>query len=156
MPFISVSKESEVKKIISNNRKVVVMYGASWCHGCTKAKPLMKKKSNSVSYPIVYVDVDKCGVVTDTIPAFAFIESGKRISYIEGDIEKVLSMCGTFGLVEESVKEDRVYVKEDKEKRSHRDVKDKEMKDVKVNEKKEKRSHRDVKEKKDKRHCRCH
>lgn len=144
MPFISVSNESEVKKIISSNKKVVVMYGASWCEGCNKAKPDMKKKSKSVSYPIVFVDVDKCGVIIDTIPAFAFIDSGKRVSYIEGDIDKVLSKCDNFGSdIKESKPEKSEKIVEITE--YHREIKDHE-------DKHEKKDHKDKHEKKSKNH----
>lgn len=164
MPFISVSSESEAKKITSSNDKGLIMYGASWCDGCIRAKPLMKKKSAKVSFPIVFVDVDKCKVITDEVPAFAFFEGGRRTDYIVGDVDKVLNKCDELDsgvksnenyhetkveISEYTPVKDTKHRKEKKEKEKSKDRKHS-KKDKKEKEKSKDRKHSDKKSKHDK------
>jgi len=52
-------KTDELEKLLNENKKSFVMYGASWCGACKITKPKIKKLSQTTDIPIFYVDAEK-------------------------------------------------------------------------------------------------
>ncbi|CAI5482302.1 unnamed protein product [Closterium sp. Yama58-4] len=67
---------------------VVVTYGASWCHACSKMLPTFFNLSNEYSRPIfVYADVDKCTQMAEDVrytPTFRFFREGSKVDEFYG------------------------------------------------------------------------
>ena len=74
--------EDNLQKIVSENNKVMVQYGASWCGNCRIMKPKFKKlASENDAIPFYYVDAEKLPesrklATVDNLPTFAAFEGG--------------------------------------------------------------------------------
>jgi thiol-disulfide isomerase/thioredoxin len=74
--------EDNLQKIVSENDKVVVQYGATWCGNCRIMKPKFKKlASENDTIPFYYVDAEKLPesrklATVDNLPTFAVFEAG--------------------------------------------------------------------------------
>lgn len=75
-------KEDNLQQILSENPKVMVQYGASWCGNCRIMKPKFKKlASENEDIPFYYVDAEKLPesrkmANVDNLPTFAAFENG--------------------------------------------------------------------------------
>lgn len=82
-------KEDNLQNIISENEKVMVQYGASWCGNCRIMKPKFKKlASENENIPFYYVDAEKLPesrklAKVDNLPTFAIFKDGKLINQIQ-------------------------------------------------------------------------
>ncbi len=74
--------EDNLQQIVSENKKVMVQYGATWCGNCRIMKPKFKKlASENDSIPFYYVDAEKLPesrklATVDNLPTFAAFENG--------------------------------------------------------------------------------
>ncbi|SHJ89287.1 thioredoxin family protein [Epilithonimonas mollis] len=74
--------EDNLQKIVSENDKVMVQYGATWCGNCRIMKPKFKKlASENDEIPFYYVDAEKLPesrklATVDNLPTFAAFEGG--------------------------------------------------------------------------------
>ena len=74
--------EDNLQQILSENPKVMVQYGASWCGNCRIMKPKFKKlASENEDIPFYYVDAEKLPesrkmANVDNLPTFAAFENG--------------------------------------------------------------------------------
>ena len=74
--------EDNLQQIVSENNKVMVQYGATWCGNCRIMKPKFKKlASENDSIPFYYVDAEKLPesrklATVDNLPTFAAFENG--------------------------------------------------------------------------------
>lgn len=74
--------EDNLQQILSENPKVMVQYGASWCGNCRIMKPKFKKlASENGDIPFYYVDAEKLPesrkmANVDNLPTFAAFENG--------------------------------------------------------------------------------
>ena len=72
--------------IVSDNRKVVVQYSASWCGNCRIMKPKFKKLASEMpEATFVIVDAEKFPesrklATVDNLPTFAVFKSGQFIN----------------------------------------------------------------------------
>ncbi len=75
-------KEDNLQQILSENPKVMVQYGASWCGNCRIMKPKFKKlASENEDIPFYYVDAENLPesrkmANVDNLPTFAAFENG--------------------------------------------------------------------------------
>ncbi|GJP34097.1 hypothetical protein CLOM_g18562 [Closterium sp. NIES-68] len=98
MPFnrnnnlLEAKSDSELSQVLveakKTKRPVVVTYGASWCHACSKMLPTFFNLSNEYSRPIfVYADVDKCSQMAEDVrytPTFRFFREGSKVDEFYG------------------------------------------------------------------------
>jgi thiol-disulfide isomerase/thioredoxin len=74
--------EDNLQQIVSENDKVMVQYGATWCGNCRIMKPKFKKlASENDEIPFYYVDAEKLPesrklATVDNLPTFAVFEGG--------------------------------------------------------------------------------
>ncbi len=74
--------EDNLQKIVSENEKVMVQYGATWCGNCRIMKPKFKKlAAENEDIPFFYVDAEKLPesrklATVDNLPTFAAFEGG--------------------------------------------------------------------------------
>ncbi|MFC0343848.1 thioredoxin family protein [Epilithonimonas hispanica] len=74
--------EDNLQQIVSENDKVVVQYGATWCGNCRIMKPKFKKlASENDAIPFYYVDAEKLPesrklATVDNLPTFAIFQGG--------------------------------------------------------------------------------
>lgn len=74
--------EDNLQQIVSENNKVMVQYGASWCGNCRIMKPKFKKlATENEDIPFYYVDAEKLPesrklATVDNLPTFAAFEGG--------------------------------------------------------------------------------
>lgn len=74
--------EDNLHKIVSENDKVMVQYGASWCGNCRIMKPKFKKlAAENEEIPFYYIDAEKLPesrklATVDNLPTFAAFEGG--------------------------------------------------------------------------------
>ena len=74
--------EDNLQQIVSENKKVMVQYGATWCGNCRIMKPKFKKLASENDYiPFYYVDAEKLPesrklATVDNLPTFAAFENG--------------------------------------------------------------------------------
>lgn len=79
-------KDDTLQKIVADNEKVVVQYGASWCGNCRIMKPKFKKlASENDSIPFYYVDAEKLPesrklAKVDNLPTFAIFKNGELVN----------------------------------------------------------------------------
>lgn len=96
-------KELEIdnlEQILTENPKVMVQYGASWCGNCKLTKPKFKKlASENEGIVFVYVDAEKFPnsrkfAEVSNLPTFAGFVNGKLVQQAQGNkietIENVL------------------------------------------------------------------
>lgn len=88
--------EDKLQDIVSNNEKVVVQYGASWCGNCRIMKPKFKKlASENEDIPFFYVDAEKLPesrklAEVNNLPTFAVFKNGELVSQTQTNQEKNL------------------------------------------------------------------
>lgn len=74
--------EDNLQQIVSENDKVMVQYGATWCGNCRIMKPKFKKlAAENDAIPFYYVDAEKLPesrklATVDNLPTFAAFEGG--------------------------------------------------------------------------------
>ena len=74
--------EDNLQQIVSENDKVMVQYGATWCGNCRIMKPKFKKlAAENEGIPFYYVDAEKLPesrklATVDNLPTFAAFEGG--------------------------------------------------------------------------------
>ena len=81
--------EDNLQQIVSENDKVMVQYGATWCGNCRIMKPKFKKlASENEEIPFYYVDAEKLPesrklATVDNLPTFAVFEAGTLKSQVQ-------------------------------------------------------------------------
>lgn len=81
--------EDNLQEIISQNNKVMVQYGASWCGNCRIMKPKFKKlAAENEDIPFYYVDAEKLPesrklATVDNLPTFAAFEGGNLKNQVQ-------------------------------------------------------------------------
>lgn len=81
--------EDNLQQIISQNDKVMVQYGASWCGNCRIMKPKFKKlAAENEDIPFYYVDAEKLPesrklATVDNLPTFAAFEGGNLKNQVQ-------------------------------------------------------------------------
>ncbi len=81
-------QEDNLDKVLSENTKVLVQYGASWCGNCRIMKPKVKRLAaveSTVKY--VYVDAEKFPnarqfAQVNNLPTFATFNKGALVNQI--------------------------------------------------------------------------
>ena len=83
-------EKDNLSEIVSENSKVLVMFGASWCGMCKMTKPKVKRKAGESEHTFVYVDAEHMvesrnfvGAVSN-LPSFAAIVDGEVVFCQEG------------------------------------------------------------------------
>jgi thiol-disulfide isomerase/thioredoxin len=89
-----------LEQLVSNNSKVMVQYGATWCGNCKLTKPKFKKLSTeNTDIVFVYVDAEKFPAArkladVSNLPTFAGFVNGTLVKQSQGNkievIEEVL------------------------------------------------------------------
>jgi len=92
--------EDTLGKLLSENNKVMVQYGATWCGNCKITKPKFKRLSNeNKAVTFVYVDAEKLPdsrqfANVSNLPTFAGFVDGRLVKQTQGNkveiIESVL------------------------------------------------------------------
>lgn len=83
--------EDNLKEIISQNDKVMVQYGATWCGNCRLTKPKFKRLSEETDgVEFVYVDAEKYpesrGLAkVENLPTFAGFVNGTLLTQKAGN-----------------------------------------------------------------------
>lgn len=83
--------EDTLQNIVSENEKVVVQYGATWCGNCRIMKPKFKKlASENESIPFLYVDAEKLPesrklATVDNLPTFAIFRNGELVNQVQSN-----------------------------------------------------------------------
>lgn len=78
--------EDTLQKLVNENEKVVVQYGATWCGNCRIMKPKFKKlASENEEIPFFYVDAEKLPesrklAKVDNLPTFAIFRNGELVN----------------------------------------------------------------------------
>lgn len=81
--------EDTLQNIVSENEKVVVQYGATWCGNCRIMKPKFKKlAAENENIPFLYVDAEKLPesrklAKVDNLPTFAVFKNGELINQVQ-------------------------------------------------------------------------
>jgi thioredoxin 1 len=81
--------EDTLQQLVSNNEKVVVQYGATWCGNCRIMKPKFKKlAAENEDIPFYYVDVEKLPesrklAKVDNLPTFAIFKNGALVNQVQ-------------------------------------------------------------------------
>jgi len=93
--------EDNLEQIITENSKVFVMYGATWCGSCKMIKPKVKKTArDNQSILFVYVDAEHMEKSRDfsgklsSLPTFASFENGQLLGRDTGtkSIDSILEL----------------------------------------------------------------
>lgn len=88
--------EDTLEKLVAENAKVVVQYGASWCGNCRIMKPKFKKlASENEEIPFYYVDAEKLPesrklATVDNLPTFAIFRDGKLVNQVQTNQQESL------------------------------------------------------------------
>ncbi|UOE41786.1 thioredoxin family protein [Chryseobacterium suipulveris] len=88
--------EDNLQKIVAENDKVVVQYGASWCGNCRIMKPKFKKlASENEAIPFLYVDAEKLPesrklAKVDNLPTFAIFKQGQLVNQVQTNQQEAL------------------------------------------------------------------
>lgn len=83
--------EDNLKEIISQNDKVMVQYGATWCGNCRLTKPKFKRMSEETDgVTFVYVDAEKYPesralAKVENLPTFAGFVKGALLTQKAGN-----------------------------------------------------------------------
>jgi len=93
--------EDNLDHYLSENKKVMVQYGAGWCGNCKITKPKFKRFAEShPNIPFLYVDAEKLPNTrsfadVSNLPTFAGFVNGKLIKQAQGNkvetIEEVIN-----------------------------------------------------------------
>lgn len=93
-------ENDNLEKIINENEKVFVQYGAAWCGNCTMIKPKVSKLSEDYSdLKFIYVDAEKFPnsrqlANVQNLPTFATFLNGELVSQKMGNkIEKIKELA---------------------------------------------------------------
>ena len=95
-------ENDNLSEIVSQNPKVLVMFGASWCGMCKMTKPKVKRMGEASEHTFVYVDAENMvdsrnfvGGVTN-LPSFAAFVNGDIVFNEPGpkSFEKALNHLG--------------------------------------------------------------
>ncbi|UCS94710.1 thioredoxin family protein [Echinicola marina] len=86
-------EQDNLQEVVSQNEKVIVQYGATWCGNCRIMKPKMKRLSGSYEgITFLYVDAEKLpesrklAEVTN-LPTFATFKDGKLVNQTQTNKE---------------------------------------------------------------------
>lgn len=88
--------EDTLEKLVAENAKVVVQYGASWCGNCRIMKPKFKKlASENEEIPFYYVDAEKLPesrklATVDNLPTFAIFRDGTLVNQVQTNQQESL------------------------------------------------------------------
>lgn len=89
-------EKDNLQEFITENERVIVQYGATWCGNCRIMKPKMKRLSNDFGdIKFLYVDAEKLpdsrklAEVTN-LPTFAAFKDGKLINQTQTNKEEIL------------------------------------------------------------------
>ena len=83
--------EDTLQQIVTDNDKVVVQYGATWCGNCRIMKPKFKKlAAENEDIPFLYVDAEKLPesrklATVDNLPTFAIFKDGKLVNQVQSN-----------------------------------------------------------------------
>ncbi len=83
--------EDNLQQIVSENPKVMVQYGATWCGNCRIMKPKFKKlAADNADIPFYYVDAEKLPesrklATVDNLPTFAIFEAGALKNQVQSN-----------------------------------------------------------------------
>ena len=81
--------EDNLQQIVSENDKVMVQYGATWCGNCRIMKPKFKKlAAENENIPFYYVDAEKLPesrklAKVDNLPTFAIFKKGELFNQVQ-------------------------------------------------------------------------
>lgn len=81
--------EDDLQKLVSDNKKVMVQFGASWCGNCRIMKPKFKKMGNDNEDTVfVYVDAEKMPesrkmADVNNLPTFAAFVDGQKVNQVQ-------------------------------------------------------------------------
>lgn len=84
-------EEDVLGNMISNNKKVLVQFGASWCGNCKITKPKFKRMAEENSdIEFYYVDAEKLPnsktlADVSNLPTFAGFVEGKLVKQAQGN-----------------------------------------------------------------------
>ena len=91
----SLTKDN-LKEVITNNKNVLVQFGAAWCGNCMIVKPKVSELSKSYSDVLfIYVDAEEYAESRDLadikfLPTFASYQDGSLVGQIGGtNIDKI-------------------------------------------------------------------
>lgn len=82
--------QDTLHEVLSQNEKVIVQYGASWCGACKMIKPTFKSMANeNEGIKFLYVDAEKLPesrkhAKVDNLPTFAGFVNGQLIKQAAG------------------------------------------------------------------------
>ncbi len=93
--FVELS-EDNLDKLLEENSKVAVQYGAGWCGNCRIMKPKFKRAAtNNEDITFIYADAEKFPdsrkfATVDNLPTFAVFQDGKLIEQMQGNKAEAL------------------------------------------------------------------
>lgn len=89
-------ESDNLQQLVTENDKVIVQYGATWCGNCRIMKPKMKRLSGDYEGIVfVYVDAEKfpesrkLAQVTN-LPTFAAFKGGQLVNQNQTNKEEIL------------------------------------------------------------------
>jgi len=89
-------QEDNLSSLLSDNKKVIVQFGASWCGVCRIIKPKFKdlsEKNEEITF--VYVDAEKYPKSREhaeitNLPTFASFKNAELVTQKQGSNEKII------------------------------------------------------------------
>ena len=76
----------QLNNCLKNYNKVIILYGAQWCHACSDIKSfynrIAEKYSNKIRF--TYIDIDVNKIKLDAIPLFVTYYKGKKYKQLIG------------------------------------------------------------------------
>ena len=92
---IIVLNDANYKKKLTEHKKVVVMFSATWCGACKKMKPIYNEMAESYNGEVIFatIDTDNNENVSSTygvesIPTTILFEDGKEVKKESGALDK--------------------------------------------------------------------
>ena len=78
--------KKDYDRIISENKRVVIFYGAPWCDACEQMHDIYNRIAARYKKRIslAYVDIDRVGFELQTIPQFVAYHKKEAIDHLEG------------------------------------------------------------------------
>ncbi len=89
--------EDNLSQYLSDNKKVMVQYAASWCGNCRIMKPKFKKlAAENEEVAFLIVDAEKFPesrkfAKVDNLPTFAAFENGQLVEQVQTNKAEVLT-----------------------------------------------------------------
>ncbi len=89
--------EDNLSQYLSDNKKVMVQYAASWCGNCRIMKPKFKKlAAENEDVTFLIVDAEKFPesrkfAKVDNLPTFAAFENGQLVEQVQTNKAEVLT-----------------------------------------------------------------